>query len=75
MISIIEIVSFAFSLLSLVAATVFFWRKDKAAGFAFLAIFVIAFTAVLHQRVTLSSAVIGLSVERTSPPQAPDVRK
>lgn len=63
----LEAVSSALSLLALTGAGIFFWRDKKAAGFAFLLAFVIASSAVLHQRVVLSSVMIGVTVERVSP--------
>jgi hypothetical protein len=61
----LEAVSLALSLLALIGAGVFFWSDKKVAGFAFLVAFVIAFSAVLHQKVVLSSAMIGVTVERS----------
>jgi hypothetical protein len=61
----VEAVSLAFSFLALVTAGAFFWRENKVAGLAFLVAFVVSFSAVLGQRVVLSSAVIGVTVEKS----------
>jgi len=62
----LEAVSSVLSLLSLIGAGIFFWSDKKVAGLGFLLAFVIASSAVLHQRVVLSSAMIGVTVERMS---------
>jgi ABC-type cobalamin transport system permease subunit len=67
-----EALAFGFSFAALLGAGIFFWRDKKVAGFAFLVAFIVAFAAVLHQRVVLSSAVIGVSVERIFPEVAND---
>lgn len=59
-----ESAALVFSLLALVGAAAFFWRKEKIAGFAFLVAFIVSISAVLGQRVVFSSAVIGVTVER-----------
>lgn len=61
-----EIASLGFSFLSLLGAGAFFWIGKKIAGFAFLVVFVVSFSAVLHQRVVLTSAIVGVTVERSS---------
>lgn len=65
----IEIASIAFSFLALTASGIFFWSEQKVAGFAFLVAFIVSFSAVLNQRVILSSAVVGVTVERVSSAQ------
>lgn len=59
--------SLLFSFFALFCAALFFWTERKAAGFAFLVAFVVSFSAVLSQRVVLSSAVVGVTVERVVP--------
>jgi hypothetical protein len=71
--SAIAAVSFGFSFAALLGAGIFFWRDKTVAGFAFLVAFIIALASVLNQRVVLSSAVVGLSVERVFP-ERPDGR-
>ena len=61
---VLEAVSLTFSFIALLAAGTFFWREKKIAGFAFLVAFIVSFSAVLGQRVVLSSAIIGVIVER-----------
>lgn len=62
----LEAASLCFSFLALFGAGAFFWRDKKIAGFAFLVAFVVSFSAVLQQRVVLSSIIVGVSVERNS---------
>jgi hypothetical protein len=62
-----EIASLGFSFLSLLGAGAFFWIEKKIAGFAFLVAFIVSFSAMLHQRVVLTSAVVGVTVEHQTP--------
>jgi uncharacterized membrane protein YhaH (DUF805 family) len=61
----LDVVCLLFSLLALACACVFFLHDRRIAGFAFLVVFIISFSAVLNQKIIFSS-VIGLSVERQS---------
>jgi hypothetical protein len=58
-----------FSFLALFGAGAFFWNDKKMAGFAFLVAFVIALAGVSHQRIVLSSFVLGVVVERAPHPE------
>jgi hypothetical protein len=60
----IDMLGLIFAFLSLVGAAFFFWRHRTIAGFAFLVAFIVALSGVSRQRVVLSSAVIGVSVEK-----------
>lgn len=60
----IGLISVFFSFLALVCATMFFWKDRKLAGFAFLVVFIVSFSAVLKRKVVFSSSVVGLTVER-----------
>jgi hypothetical protein len=59
----LESICFLFSLLALICAIVFFWKDRRVAGFAFLVAFIISFSAVINQRIVLSTGVLGLTVE------------
>jgi hypothetical protein len=59
----LEAASLGFSLLELFGAATFFWGDKKIAGVAFLVAFVVSFSAVLQQKVVLSSLVMAVSVE------------
>jgi hypothetical protein len=62
-----EAVALVFSLFVLLGAGAFFWSEKKVAGFAFLVAFIVSFSAVLGQRVVLSSAIVGVTVEKSVP--------
>ena len=57
-----------FSSIALVAAVFFFWRNEKIAGLAFLAVFVITLASSRELRVVLSGGGFAVRVERDRTP-------
>jgi hypothetical protein len=55
-----------FAFAAFIAAAGFFWYGKNVAGFAFIAALIIVLAGILQQRVVFSSAVVGLTVERSS---------
>jgi hypothetical protein len=60
----LDCLGLGFAFLALVGAAGFFWLGKNAAGFAFMAAFIIALAGILQQRVIFSSAVVELTVEK-----------
>lgn len=60
----IEVVGWSFALLALTGASVFFWREKKTAGFSFVVVFIVLLAGVSQKRVVLTSAILGLTLER-----------
>jgi hypothetical protein len=59
-------VGWTLAMLSLAAATVFFWRKDRVAGICFVVVFIVLLGGVLEKRVVLTSAMLEITLERDS---------
>lgn len=64
--SFVEIVAVIASFLALSGAAAFFTFEKKLAGSAFLVAFVVAFSALVGQRVVFSSALVGVTVEKNT---------
>lgn len=60
----IDFVGWTFAFVSLTGAAVFFWREKKIAGFAFIIVFIVVLAGVSERRVVLTSAMLGLTLER-----------
>jgi hypothetical protein len=61
----VDYLGFGFAFAAFAAAAGFFWHGRNVAGFAFLAALMIALAGLLQQRVVFSSAVVGLTVEKS----------
>jgi hypothetical protein len=59
-------VGWTLAMLSLAAAAVFFWRKDRVAGICFVVVFIGLLGGVLEKRVVLTSAMLEIKLERDS---------
>ena len=66
----VYLVGWAVAILSLAAATVFFWRKDRIAGLCFVVVFIVLLGGVLEKRVVLTSAMLEITLERDSAPKS-----
>jgi len=62
----VDVIGLAFAFFAIVGAAAFFWVEKKVAGFAFLVAFIVALASVSHQRVVVSSLVLGVTVEKGS---------
>lgn len=62
----IDLLGLTFAFLALAGASFFFWCEKNLAGSAFLVAFIVALAGVSQQRVVLSSALIGVTVEKNS---------
>lgn len=57
-------VGWTFAFVSLIGAAIFFWREKKVAGFAFVIVFIVILAGISERRVVLTSAMLGLTLER-----------
>ena len=59
-----NLVGWAFAFISLAGAAIFFWREMKIAGFTFTIVFIVVLAGVSEKRVVLTSAMLGITLER-----------
>lgn len=57
-------IGWIFASVALAGAAIFFWREKKIAGFAFIIVFIVVLAGVSEKRVVLTSAMLGLTLER-----------
>lgn len=57
-------VNWAVAVLSLAAATMFFWRKDKIAGLSFVIVFLVLLGGIFEKRLVLTSAMLNITLEQ-----------
>jgi hypothetical protein len=60
----ITLIGWALAFVPLVGAALFFWYDKKIAGLSFLIAFVVVLAGVSEKRVVLTSAMLGLTLER-----------
>ena len=60
----LNLVGWTFAFVSLAGAAIFFWREKKIAGFAFIIVFIVVLAGVSEKRVVLTSAMLGITLER-----------
>lgn len=57
-------VNWCVAVVSLAAAAVFFWRRDKIAGLSFVIVFIVLLGGVLEKRLVLTSAMLNITLEQ-----------
>lgn len=57
-------VNWSVAVVSLAAASVFFWRRDKIAGLSFVIVFIVLLGGVFEKRLVLTSAMLSITLEK-----------
>jgi hypothetical protein len=60
----ISLIGWAFALIPLAGAAIFFWRGNKLGGLAFVIAFIVVLAGVSEKRLVLTSAMVGITFER-----------